>query len=77
VKINNFLKAYRKSAKLTQEKVAKLAGITPRNYQRIENGLQDPKTSTALLIAQALNTTVEELFPLSQDNSSDTNPSKE
>jgi len=77
VKINNFLKTYRKSAKLTQEKVAKLASITTRNYQRIENGLQDPKTSTALLIAQALNTTVEELFPFSQENSSDTNPSKE
>lgn len=63
------LKKFRQNSGLTQVEVAKEANITTRNYQRIEKGIQDPKTTTAILIAQALHTTVEELFPLSQRNS--------
>lgn len=51
---------------LTQLEVANKAKITVRSYQRIEKGVQDPKTTTSLLIAQALHTTVEEIFPLPQ-----------
>ncbi len=75
--VNIKLKNVRQKNGLTQEELAKKANITTRSYQRIEKGVQDPKTTTAILIAQALNTTVEELFPLSQRNSSDTNLSKE
>ncbi len=75
--MNYRLKQIRKKSGLTQVQVAKKANITEISYQRIEYGTQRPSLTTALLIAQALNTTVEELFPLSQDNSSDTNPSKE
>lgn len=56
------IKEAREKTGLTQVKVAKEANITERSYQRIEKGLQDPKASTAKLIAKALNSTVEELF---------------
>ncbi len=51
-----------KTPGLTQVEVAKQAKITERSYQQIEKGLQEPKVSTAKLIAKALNSTVEELF---------------
>ena len=75
--MKNNLKKIRIYNNITQEELAKKSNITTRNYQRIEKGEQDPKTTTAILIAKALNTTVEELFPLSHKNSSDTNPTKE
>lgn len=59
---NTKLKNAREKTGLTQAEVAKQAGITARSYQRVEKGVQDPKTSTAILIAKALNSTVEELF---------------
>ena len=52
--VNIKLKNARKKAGLTQEEIAKQAGITTRSYQRVEKGEQDPKTSTAILIADAL-----------------------
>lgn len=64
MKINNNLKQYRKNAGLKQVHIAKKARISVRNYQRIESGKQEPKVSVAILIAKALHTTVEELFPL-------------
>lgn len=64
MKINNNLKQYRKSAGLKQVQIAKKAQISVRNYQRIESGKQEPKVSVAILIAQALHTAVEKLFPL-------------
>ena len=71
--INN-LKSSRNQSNLSQAKLAKIVGISETHYQRIEYGLSKPNVTTALLIAQALNTTVEELFPLSQENgSSNTN----
>ena len=56
------LKRIRLEKCLTQQQVAERAGITVRNYQSIEKGTQNPRATTALLIANALNTTVEELF---------------
>jgi transcriptional regulator with XRE-family HTH domain len=64
VKINKYLKEQRKKAKLTQAKIAKLAGISERAYQQYEADKRIPNVYTAQLIAQALHTTVEELFPL-------------
>ena len=56
MKVNTILKQTRVKRGLTQVQVAEKAQIT-------ESG-QEPKIKTALLIAQALNTTVEELFPV-------------
>lgn len=70
----SILKYKRKENGLTQLEIAKKANITERAYQRYESGERLPNVCTAQLIAQALNTTVEELFPLSQENgSSNTN----
>lgn len=62
--VNNKLKKARIKLGLTQVQVAKKANITEVSYQRIEYGSQRPSLTTALLIAKALQTTVEELFPL-------------
>lgn len=56
------LKAKRLEMGLTQVQVAKKAHISEISYQRIEYGKQMPRLKTAILIAQALNSTVEELF---------------
>lgn len=59
------LKKIRKEKGLTQVQVAKKAGITERNYQRIESGEQQPKVMTAMLIAQSLNIeNIKDIFPL-------------
>lgn len=71
MKITNKLKEYRKKQDLSQAKLAKIVGISETHYQRIEYGTSKPNVEIAILIAQALQTTVEELFPLSQRNSSD------
>lgn len=46
----------------TQMDIAKEVKISLKSYQRIEKGVQDPSVSIAILIAKALNSTVEELF---------------
>lgn len=58
----NKLKTQRKTAQLTQEAVAKRAGISYRAYQNYESGDRVPNVYAALKIADALNSTVEELF---------------
>ena len=49
---------------LTQVEVAKKSNITEVSYQRIEYGTQKPSLVTAQLIAKALDSTVEKLFPI-------------
>ncbi len=63
--MQNNIKSIRIKKGLTQSDMATVTGITVRQYRRIEKGEQDPKTRTSILIAKALNTTVEKLFPLS------------
>jgi len=77
VKIENNIKKVRKNKGLLQIQVAKKANILIRSYQRYETGERVPNVYTAQLLAQALQTTVEELFPLSQRNSPNINPPKE
>ena len=47
---------------LTQVEVAKKAKISTRRYQDYEAGKYSKSINTAILIAKALNSTVEELF---------------
>lgn len=47
---------------LTQVEVANKAKISERYYQQVEAGTSSPTVDIAKLIAQALNSTVEELF---------------
>lgn len=62
--IETKLKKIREIKGLTQIEIAKKSNITKRSYQRYEYGERVPDVYTAQLIAQALHTTVEELFPL-------------
>ena len=60
--MNQKLIAKRKSCSLTQEKVAKAAGVSYRHYQQIEAGKCRPNVETAISISGILGTNVEELF---------------
>ena len=55
------LKEKRKALNLTQKQVANIVGIAESAYQRYEYG-QLPNAKTAVEIARALKTTVEELY---------------
>lgn len=56
------LKAAREKAGKTQAQVAKEANISERSYIYYEDGAREPRASTAVLIADAVGSTVEELF---------------
>ena len=58
------LKQIRKQQGLKQLEIAKEVNISLMSYQRYEYGERTPDVYTAQLIAQALHTKVEELFPL-------------
>ena len=56
------LKEARKRCGLTQEKVAKKAGISWRAYQIYESGERIPRADVAIKIAKIVKSTVEKLF---------------
>lgn len=56
------IKRMRKSKNLTQEQLAEMIDITPRNLSGIEVGVNFVKADTLEKIITALNTTTEELF---------------
>ena len=64
MKLNENLIQLRAEKGLSQEAVAQAVHIKTRTYQNYEYGERTPDVYTAQLIAQALHTTVEELFPL-------------
>lgn len=65
VNLSNSLKKAREKQGLTQVEVAKKANISESAYQNYESDKRVPNVRTAQLIAQTLNTTVEEIFPVS------------
>ena len=52
----------RKEKKLTQEVLAEMVGIDPKNISKIENGNNYPAAETLSAIAKALDVDVYELF---------------
>lgn len=56
------IESLRKSKGLTQETLADLSAINLRTLQRIEAGETEPRGHTLRLIAEALNTPIEELL---------------
>lgn len=60
--MNERLKNARMKAEKTQAQMAKDAGISEVAYQLYEYGKREPGVKTALRIADALGTTVEEIF---------------
>lgn len=63
----NKLKEYRTKQKLSQQAVADKIGIGIRIYQYYEADQKEPAVRTAIRIARALGTTVEELFVLEDE----------
>ena len=56
------IQCFRKGKKITQEQLADLVGIDPKNISRIENGLNYPAAETLTAIANALGVEIYELF---------------
>ncbi|MCM1002831.1 MAG: helix-turn-helix domain-containing protein [Candidatus Gastranaerophilales bacterium] len=56
------VKRLRKRRGLTQEQLAELIEISPRNFSNIELGITFPKAETLEKILKALNTSTQELF---------------
>ena len=71
------LRAAREASGKTQAQVAKEANVAERMYQDYEYDKREPGVRTAIRIAKALNSTVEELFgaaTLDKTNNPDGNP---
>lgn len=60
--MNMQLRAARERSGKTQAQVAREANIAERLYQDYEYGKREPGVRTAIRIARALGTTVEDLF---------------
>ena len=60
----NKILEFRTQKGLTQRQLAKILSTPYQQLQRWENGERIPSVYNALAIAKALETTVEELFPL-------------
>ena len=56
------IQCFRKGKKITQEQLADLVGIDPKNISRIENGLNYPAAETLTAIANALGVEIYVLF---------------
>ena len=63
-KLINTLKIQRAKKDLTQEQLAQLVGVTRKTINTVEKGKYIPSTYLSLKLAQALNTSVEEIFQL-------------
>ncbi len=60
--MKNHIKELRKSAKLSQEELAKFCKVSRQTINAIENDKYDPTLQLAFNIASVLDTTVDELF---------------
>lgn len=58
----NNLKEFRKNKKLSQQNLSDILGMNIRLYQYYEADEREPVVRTAIRIAKALDTTVEELW---------------
>lgn len=66
--MKNRIKEYRKQYKLTQEELANNLGVTRQTIIAIENAKYNPTLELAMRLAKYLNTTIEDLFTLEQNN---------
>jgi putative transcriptional regulator len=64
VRLGNRLRQWRADKELTQADLAKLAGVSRKTINTVENGVFVPSVQLALVLARTLGTTVESLFHL-------------
>jgi len=62
--LRNHLKSLRSRAKITQAELAKLAHVSRKTINTVENGVFIPSTILSLRLARALEVSVEEIFEL-------------
>ncbi|MCI8806158.1 MAG: helix-turn-helix transcriptional regulator [Clostridiales bacterium] len=60
-KLHNRLKELRQQNNIMVKTMAELLNITPRNYQRYENGEVDPPTSKTIILADYFNVSLDYL----------------
>ena len=60
--MKNKILEFRKAQNLTQRQLAEKVGITYQSLQRYEKGTVLPVVDSAIKLAEALNTTVDQLF---------------
>ncbi len=60
-KLHNRLKELRQQNNIMSKTMAELLNITPRNYQRYENGEVDPPTSKTIILADYFNVSLDYL----------------
>jgi putative transcriptional regulator len=64
VRLSNRLRQWRSDHELTQADLARLAGVSRKTINTVENGVFVPSVQLALVLARTLGTTVEALFQL-------------
>mgnify|MGYP003392172070 CR=1 FL=1 len=65
--LNNNIKEYRKSTKLTQDDLAKAVGVTRQTIISLENGKYDASLKLAHKLAVFFDTTIEDLFVFEEE----------
>lgn len=60
--VNNKIIVYRETLELKQFELAEMIGVTHQALSLWEKGVQLPRVDNAIRLAQALGTTVEDLF---------------
>lgn len=71
VRLENRLRVARAERRLSQEELARLAGVTRQTISSIETGQYVPSALLAFVLARRLGKPVEELFTLTGDGSDD------
>ncbi|HZF28634.1 MAG TPA: helix-turn-helix transcriptional regulator [Gammaproteobacteria bacterium] len=64
VRVANRLRQWRADKELTQADLARMAGVSRKTINTVENGVFVPSVQLALVLARTLGTTVEALFEL-------------
>lgn len=69
LRLQNRLRVARAEQRLSQEQLARMAGVTRQTISAIENGQYCPSALLAFILARELNKPVEELFYLDERKS--------
>jgi putative transcriptional regulator len=64
LRLVNRLRHWRAGKDLTQAELARMAGVSRKTINTVENGVFVPSVQLALVLARTLGTTVEALFQL-------------
>ncbi|CAM3525036.1 helix-turn-helix transcriptional regulator [Tsukamurella ocularis] len=65
---DNPVRARRRDRRITQAELAAAVGVSRQTVVSVEKGDYAPSVYLALKVARALGSTVEELFPLKEDD---------